>query len=288
MKGRHTCFLCKKKGKDYKEVNRCSASLCGKFYHRECLENPEEDHLAVRVKDSQYHVPDSEVVMDTFSFKCTYHSCDTCSDYYKNPKNLSGRGSLKRCIRCPRAFHANCLPPGSRHNNLCIMCPRHPNEVLPSAAPTSLKKGDRNADPNIANFWEQMVTLLGSCDDLPDPAKHDHNHFKLQCHLKEEVENTPQNFKTIYKNDYDSLGSAKETAFANIRNNVPEVCCLCVYDCGGDCLNRILRIECCEYGGKGGKKESICKLEDKSKCTNRMLQRKNYSKTKVGRSFSVM
>ena len=38
---------------------------------------------------------------------------------HKNKKDKSQVGTLVPCMRCPRAFHSNCIPPGSRYNQYC-------------------------------------------------------------------------------------------------------------------------------------------------------------------------
>jgi hypothetical protein len=63
----------------------------------------------------------------SISFKCPHHVCDTCFDYH-GPVDPS---EINPCDACPRAFHTNCVPPGSRFNKYFFLCPLHPELALP-------------------------------------------------------------------------------------------------------------------------------------------------------------
>ncbi|KAI1903574.1 hypothetical protein AGOR_G00028580 [Albula goreensis] len=104
--GVHTCFVCKKPGKD---VRRCMIPVCGKFYHGECIAK---------------HAPTAPL---SRGFRCSLHVCLSC--YITNPANPSvSKGRLTRCVRCPVAYHANdyCMAAGSviLANN-SFLCPNH-------------------------------------------------------------------------------------------------------------------------------------------------------------------
>ncbi|MFT7802650.1 histone-lysine N-methyltransferase, H3 lysine-36 and H4 lysine-20 specific-like isoform X2 [Arapaima gigas] len=104
--GIHTCFVCKKPGAD---VNRCTVTVCGKFYHTECV--------------AKY----APSLLQDHSFRCSLHVCLSC--YIINPTNPSNsKGRLTRCVRCPVAYHANdyCMAAGSvvLANN-SFLCPNH-------------------------------------------------------------------------------------------------------------------------------------------------------------------
>ena len=234
------------------------------------------------------------------SVRCPYHYCDTCYPIYHNNDNGSGR-ELSRCSFCPRAFHPNCIPPGSRFNPYCVICPRHPFELMPSkevkarkllrtdtkgsnyGAPAGqIKVEDASNGANkdecssaelmtkvLINFWDQISVP----EIAPNPAIVRDYHFKLQMHIKETVENTPQQWKLISKNDYDSL----------TKERVPpvhdhDICCDCTDFCGDRCMNRILRFEC--SSGKS-KQSQTCKVG--AHCSNRALQDKRYAEVEVFR-----
>ncbi|XP_013395889.1 histone-lysine N-methyltransferase NSD2-like [Lingula anatina] len=104
--GCHTCFACKKAGKDLK---KCSVPLCGKFYHEHCA---------------------SQFLLSKFEAKglvCPLHVCTNCAEGNpKNPKATKGR--LYRCVRCPTAYHAGDLCVAAGSVNLAgynIVCSKH-------------------------------------------------------------------------------------------------------------------------------------------------------------------
>jgi hypothetical protein len=41
------------------------------------------------------------------------------------------RCTLKKCCRCPRAFHERCIPPDCRYNDLILLCGNHRDERFP-------------------------------------------------------------------------------------------------------------------------------------------------------------
>ncbi|XP_046714681.1 histone-lysine N-methyltransferase, H3 lysine-36 specific [Silurus meridionalis] len=104
--GVHTCFVCKKPGKD---VRRCMIPVCGKFYHMECV------------------MKFSPTLQQNRGFRCSLHVCLSC--YITNPLNpSSSKGRLTRCVRCPVAYHANdyCMAAGSVPlANNSFLCPNH-------------------------------------------------------------------------------------------------------------------------------------------------------------------
>ena len=68
--GSHTCFVCKVTSVD---TLRCSVSLCGKFYHLECVKKLRLAHA------------------DKHRLQCPLHACTTCTaDDIKNP--LASKG----------------------------------------------------------------------------------------------------------------------------------------------------------------------------------------------------
>ncbi|XP_067838945.1 histone-lysine N-methyltransferase NSD2 isoform X1 [Heptranchias perlo] len=91
--GVHTCFVCKKNGPD---VKRCIVSLCGKFYHEDCVRK---------------YPP---TVFENKRFRCPLHTCISC--HATNPSNpRATKGRMMRCVRCPVAYHGGetCIAAGS-------------------------------------------------------------------------------------------------------------------------------------------------------------------------------
>lgn len=139
-------------------------------------------------------------------------------------------------------------------------------------------------------------------------------------HVKDAAEDVPQTFVKIARNDYDSypegacLACLRSSAvpvriYENyfgthalfycerphtgkpLQTFVPEVACECTVDCGENCFNRILRIECCDTKIRGGGSERetgdrcICAVG--AGCTNRALQNRKYAKTEPFREFQM-
>jgi len=162
--------------------------------------------------------------------------------------------------------------PGSRFNSRCVVCPLHPTLLLPSLEIT--RKLDNN---EYSLFWEQLAIP----DIYPDAENTADNHYKLQKHIKESFSEQPVNFKLIQRNDWDYM--ADKTIPAGF---VPEVVCECSVTCGEHCLNRILRIECCDSKGRSeNTSNSICKIG--THCTNRAIQTRKYARTEVFREFQM-
>lgn len=91
--GNHPCFVCKLTSRD---TVACSASKCGRFYHRECINK----------------FPLTK--MDSNSIICPLHICATCAaETGRNGR--ASKGPMYRCIRCPTAYHAsdNCIAAGT-------------------------------------------------------------------------------------------------------------------------------------------------------------------------------
>ena len=286
-------------------------------------------------EDSESDIDGRDRYIKSFQFRCPCHQCYNCYPLY-NPtkKGASKKGGgggggvesgLQRCLLCPRAFHTQCILPGSRSNSLCLLCPRHGGVPLPSqdaaSADATAAAGRANAgglrrvlggslsgtspgkkprgrvaqelqaaQERHTQFWGQL-----SVPDLQPHARnpHDFGHFKLQVHLKDALRSAPPAFTVIQRNDYQALaGKAMPSTFK------PEVRCECTELCGEGCLNRVLRIECCESSGanssgssgiggdgggrgRGGKKAEgdICNVGPH--CTNRALQQRKYAETEV-------
>lgn len=99
--GVHPCLVCK----GTEATQKCSMECCGAFYHMSCLEN-----VPFPVKEE--------------SLVCPLHFCLPC--FQQKPRALSSKGRLLRCVQCPSAFHAACVPAGSSTlNPSAVVCPRH-------------------------------------------------------------------------------------------------------------------------------------------------------------------
>ncbi|RMX65009.1 hypothetical protein DD238_005030 [Peronospora effusa] len=114
----HACFHCKRTGIEMladdtpattssesikRPVRKCRALSCGKFYHQECI--------------TQF--PLARIAINTH-FICPLHTCAGC--------NQSGaQQEAVRCMRCPVAYHARCLPSNCvrQISSKLIICPKH-------------------------------------------------------------------------------------------------------------------------------------------------------------------
>ncbi|KAG7392548.1 CW-type Zinc Finger [Phytophthora pseudosyringae] len=134
-RGTHACFHCKQTGVEALEedaalapasaapagqrpVRKCRALSCGKFYHQDCI--------------TQF--PLARIAINTH-FICPLHTCAGC--------NQSGaQQEAVRCMRCPVAYHAKCLPPDCvrQISSKLIICPKH-------AAGQPHEKGGREEKP---------------------------------------------------------------------------------------------------------------------------------------------
>jgi ribosomal protein L32 len=211
-------------------------------------------------------------VESAFSFRCPHHVCDTCDAHYAKDKTIAN--TLFKCVHCPRAFHENCVPPGSRFNSLLLICPLHPECPLPSDKLTKLSFAPSAGEISAAEakdskfshqsylqnvafmqanfqakmsksfnlFWEQM-SLPDTCpaaDNVLD------NHFCLPVNFKETKDDEPKHFKQINKLCYDCLPEKEKSTplHSSASTGDEDVCCDCVYRCDARCFNRLLSVEC--------------------------------------------
>jgi hypothetical protein len=219
--------------------------------------------------------------LGNFSFKCPYHYCDTCYEYYGN----NGSGPLFKCIKCPRAFHINCIPPGSRYNSMCLLCPLHPEEILPS----KVKPVIDISRTEYGWLWDQMPLPENppSIDVLLD------HHYRLPTWVREDVDSQPTDFKMLVRNDYDALPNKRKS----LPYYEPEDHCNCTIACDENCMNRILNVECCDLAvtaQAGSKFRSNCNLINQMtgnipknfNCGNKQLQHREYSQYEKFREFN--
>ena len=230
-----------------------------------------------------------------FELKCPNHFCDTCHNLLgpNNPPSYgrSTSDKLHKCFRCPRAFHAKCIPPSSRYNAHALLCPKHPHETLPTFEPVALKEesavqSDHHGTFNI--LWDQMQLPLRppQCEKLTDQA-----HFRLPSGLEAEISSHPPTFKLIWKNDYDTLNKTEEeedypegaiVPKVHIPLHISDEMCECTELCDEHCLNRISKIECFE---KANKKDTICNVG--KECGNRHFTNREYVKVQPFQEYGM-
>jgi len=237
------------------------------------------------------------IMITTKSFECPLHFCDTCYEHYHTRTfkgiDRGGDNELTPCTYCPRAFHTNCIPPGSRYNSICMVCPLHPYNPLPDKTSTISMHMNMsvNANANAITTSEHINNIRLLYDQLtipeiiPNPLDPYDNHFKLYQIIKEEVETTPKNFLMISKNNYSKFPVEKLPP-----NIIPETGCDCIKECDHRCYNRLAHIECCEMATQkkndenGSKK--VCCLGN-NHCQNRAFTNRQYAEGIVFREGNM-
>lgn len=232
--------------------------------------------------------------IQTLNFECSMHFCDTCYEHYhKRSFGASDQDELTPCTFCPRAFHTNCIPPGSRYNSVCLVCPLHPYQPLPDKARDDSEllggkgkkgKGEVAINAESINNIRLLYDQLTVPDLIPDRNDPFDNHFKLYHVIKEEIETTPKNFKMIVKNNYSLLPSDKVPPRV-----VPDTGCDCRVTCDERCYNRLSHIECCEMNTQRENGETsskkVCTLG--AHCGNRCFANREYAEGIVFREGSM-
>lgn len=277
--GRHQCFVCDVVGKDIFEVRNCSMPNCGKHYHYDCLlgcrlhsveGRPPPAKNLMSYKSSQ-RAATEESTKETsreprheeetlgFRFKCPLHFCDVCYDFYGSHKSDGKRGELVPCVYCPTAFHLHCIPPDARYNQYYLVCGRHPERALPSYDPPVAGAGE------FAQVWDQMLPF----ELRPDPNKTFENHFYLPRHIARDVECVVPPFQKICQLDYSSFPGG----VSSVPLHSSDETCDCLDDCGADCYNRQLAVEC----NPKGRGPVNCNLG--GDCSNNGMQIRDYVRT---------
>ena len=247
----------------------------------------EEDDMPERDSDEDEKIDEG---FAQFDLKCPYHFCDTCHVFYEKQPSNKNNTHLHKCFRCPRAFHTKCIPPTSRYNDHALLCPNHPNDILPTFEPMTLEEQleEKRATRGCFKYiWDQMQLPLRPplADKITDTW-----HFRLPSYLEEEVSSHPPTFKLIWKNDYDALRkneSEEEVEGVNSSKvNVPlqftDEMCECIEKCDERCLNRISKIECFD---RPNKKDPICNVG--KDCGNRQFMNREYVKVQPFQEYGM-
>ena len=311
-------------------VHKCNVRLCGKYYHPSCLakgggrfgkEPPASTTRQVKAPSAlPFTAPSVKMVVKEVPiverdeagvakfvskqllaahFKCPHHVCDTCSDFY-----ASGGAALKKayavgstelfgCLCCPRAFHVNCMPPGARFNSLCVICPLHPEATLPD-------KDTFRASKNKASAL--LFDHLALPDDPPRKEDPLDNHFKLPLRIRDNVldAQSPKEFKIISRLDYDLMKGKAMPSYSEVNKDQDRDVCSCVGFCGEECINRIMKVECCGEALAAGEddvkaarraaaasKKGLVNCGVGPGCGNRGFEEKDYAKTERFREHAM-
>eukprot|EP00937_MAST-01D_sp_MAST-1D-sp2_P001525 g1525.t1 len=267
--GSHKCFACGRFGRVDQDVFKCSLHACGKYFHAACAPGA-----------------------GATGFKCPAHKCATCGQKRSAP--------LVRCLLCPRAFHANCVPPFANYNHYFMICGDHPNQCLP-CVPRHWDGGDESDEEAVAaaraaaeesaaasSLRFPRPRLKRMCMQRAPSARRakDPQHFRLPTAVLTEVQSRPAPFKLVRSNVY--LRRAT-------RALVPdETACECTGACDDECFNRIMHVECVgepvggAAAGKGKGKGRASRLESNccvgGDCGNRRLQLRQHAKLALFRT----
>lgn len=198
----------------------------------------------------------SKGMTKAFTFKCPYHMCHNCYPIYGS----NGTPDLK-CSYCPRAYHENCLPPRTRFNTLVMACSIHSSITLPGEKSVKTDEDDSTkimtGDVNYSKIFADVV--LPKDPKVTDTAE---LHYRLPSDFPDDIKAEPRPFKAITRLRFDQVN------LSDLSFDLAESVCSCVGECGLNCMNRQVKIEC---------NDDICSLG--SKCGNRRLQNMDYAKT---------
>lgn len=274
------CFLCTRNGTMNEKggVFRCGATACGKFYHQRCINRHKLSRRFGRAaalvsgaatEDADgSESPDAADALDeleTAAFRCPRHVCAVCEDMKKG-------SDLMYCIKCPVAYHPNCVPPSARYNSVGLLCSKHPDDKLPKIPAFYYNDPTVDAITRDLNLRLPLLFVPKTEPDASDAA--DCHHFRLLLNLVEDVRQKAPPYKTLGRSIYTFKKPPTESL-----DDAPM--CVCTEQCGDDCINRLSFTECYGPAPTPGMtkftkltKESNCRLGDE--CGNRALHQKIY------------
>jgi hypothetical protein len=127
-------------------------------------------------------------------------------------------------------------------------------------------RGDRLAEEE--KYLLDYIMQQGT-ENVEDTFGMGDSRFCLPCDLKDEVHSKPPSYKHVHSLRYDPKNRPKKLHHGDS--------CQCVEDCGEDCFNRMVMVECFGEG-----KETNCNVGP-DRCRNRSLGKKQYAKCKPKR-----
>ncbi|KAK1939427.1 Histone-lysine N-methyltransferase ASH1L [Phytophthora citrophthora] len=258
------CFACRRNGTINEKggVFRCSVASCGKFFHQACVDaNKMSRRAGGKAKPGSSTV--EELLESEASFRCPRHICFVCEGKKKS-------SDLMCCLKCPEAYHPQCVPPSARYNTVGLLCWRHPEEELPKIP--SFYLSDRSIDTiTVDSSLHLPWMFLPKCDpDAKNPS--DCHHFRLWKSIIEDVRLQPPTYRKLGRSIY---------TFKQPKVSLEDApMCECTKQCGEDCINRLSFTECFGPAPTPGMKfnkhnrESNCMLGEN--CGNRALHQKVY------------
>ncbi|RLN63945.1 hypothetical protein BBJ28_00017038 [Nothophytophthora sp. Chile5] len=257
------CFACGRNGAINEKggVFRCSVASCGKFFHQSCINANKMSRRAGKTKTAV--AGEDELLDFDASFRCPRHICSVC----KGEKKSS---DLMCCLKCPEAYHPQCVPPSARYNTIGLLCWRHPDEDLPKIP--SYYLSDRSIDTVTVDSSMHLPLMFLPKRDPDANNVDDCHHFRLLRSIIEDVRQQPPTYRKLGRSIY----TFKQSKVSLEDSPV----CVCKDKCGDDCINRLSFTECFGPAPTAGMKfnkhnrESNCMLGEN--CGNRALHQKVY------------
>ena len=183
---RYKCVICQSFGEFGMDggVFQCSSDLCGAFYHWECAK-----------KDLR------TVGDDPGNFRCPMHVCKTCR------RNCTNRSYSLICLYCENAYHPDCIPPGSRFNDLGFVCSQHSEGKLPH-------------DENSKVVTKCLRTNSVQFDKLPLKKRKKPEEFTIPQEFFDEVRNRSQTNQKKKAPAAPKTSAPETPSYKRIRTNV--------------------------------------------------------------------
>ncbi|KAG6590720.1 Histone-lysine N-methyltransferase [Phytophthora cinnamomi] len=258
------CFGCGRNGTINEKggVFRCSVASCGKFFHQTCVDaNKMSRRSGGKIKPGSATM--EELLESDASFRCPRHICFVCEGKKKS-------SDLMCCLKCPEAYHPQCVPPSARYNTVGLLCWRHPEDELPKIP--SFYLSDRSIDTVTVDSSLHLPWMFLPKRDPDASNPDDCHHFRLLRSIIEDVRLQPPTYRKLGRSIY---------TFKQPKVSLEDApMCVCKEQCGDDCINRLSFTECFGPAPTPGMKfnkhtrESNCMLGEN--CGNRALHQKVY------------
>ncbi|GMF48603.1 unnamed protein product [Phytophthora fragariaefolia] len=258
------CFACGRNGTINEKggVFRCSVASCGKFFHQTCVDaNKMSRRSGGKVKSGASTT--EELLESDASFRCPRHICFVCEGKKKS-------SDLMCCLKCPEAYHPQCVPPSARYNTVGLLCWRHAGDELPKIP--SFYLSDRTIDTVTVDSSLHLPWMFLPKRDPDAYNPDDCHHFRLLKSIIEDVRLQPPTYRKLGRSIY---------TFKQPKVSLEDApMCICKDKCGDDCINRLSFTECFGPAPTPGMKfnkhtrESNCMLGEN--CGNRALHQKVY------------
>uniref|UniRef100_A0A7S2WEP8 Uncharacterized protein n=1 Tax=Mucochytrium quahogii TaxID=96639 RepID=A0A7S2WEP8_9STRA len=284
--GSHECFSCQcshvehgDEGKTcyMEKAVRCSFKDCSLHFHPECI----------RKEEPRASILSAENATGEFEFICPGHCCSVCFERTADVQASSANVVIP-CLSCRNAFHERCLPYGSTKNNLgfhCNECARKYTLPLSSVSEEVFIENRKirqtgECPLDFTRFFQKLASEL-NVDKFVDMRVgapvflSQNNALKNQPALRRKKDPPPK-YQKIYRNSYSH--ECKPILLTDAFDGM----CQCKEECGENCDNRLLKIECHQARSAGDVKNAKIRPNCNSKkCKNRQFQNSNHKKSET-------